>query len=366
MLLVSLLETFRAVVIGRSPAATAALSRGEMKRLGRVTQQLQSPYAPSVSQLQQIVFSDILGSSYRPVDRCVAMGVPAVARLRHLLCGTIARMPLVALQGDTLDTPQPGWMQRTDTDLSPYHRMLWTVDDCLFYGWSLWIVRRGAPSDGSPILDALRCPWERWRIDGDGVILVDDEPAAADEVVLIPGPHGGLLEESGVIIRMAADNLNAAAGAARNPNPNVDLHYTGDVELQDSEIDALIQRWADARAGLNGGVGYSNKWLEAKPFGTHDANLLVNGRNADAVDIARAGSVPAALLDATAAGASLTYETVGERNQQFLDYGAQLYTDPIAARLSLDDVVPRGHRTAFDVSQLTTLTPNPTGAPTSD
>lgn len=335
-------------------------------RLGRVTRQLESPYAPTVSQLQSIVFADILGDSYRPVTRAVAMAVPAVARMRHLICSTGARLPLTVLTGSTVDADQPLWTTRTDGDLSPYHRMLWTLDDCLFYGWSLWVVERGSESDGAPVLRAMRVPWDRWEIDGDGMILIDKQTVNEREVVLIPGPHGGLLDESGVIVRMAADNLNAAAGAARNPNPNIDLHYTGDVELTDTEIDALIARWATARAGQNGGVGYTNKWLEAKPVGTHDANLLVGGRNADAVDVARAGSVPAALLDATAAGASLTYETVGERNQQFLDYGLQMYLDAIAARLSLDDIVSRGKRTAFDTTQLTTLTPNPTGAPTND
>ena len=42
------------------------------------------------------------------------------------------------------------------------------------------------------------------------------------------------------------------------------------------------------------------------------------------------------------------------------------YLDAIRFRLSQDDCVPRGHRTAFDLSQFTTLTPTPTGAPTSD
>jgi hypothetical protein len=72
------------------------------------------------------------------------------------------------------------------------------------------------------------------------------------------------------------------------------------------------------------------------------------------------------MLDATSAGASLTYETTEGRNQQFLDYGAQLYMDAITARLSQDDCVPRGHRTAFDTTHFTSLTPSPTGGPTNE
>jgi hypothetical protein len=258
------------------------------------------------------------------------------------------------------------WMQRTDGDLSPWHRMTWTVDDLLFYGWSLWALQRGAPSNGNPVLNAMRVPFSDWELDGDGFLKVYGEYVSADQVCLIPGPHGGLLNDSPTIVRMASDNLRAASNAARNPNPNIDLHYTGDQDMDPTQRDELVAMWAKARQGDNGGVGFTNKWVEAKPVGAHNAQLLVEGRNADAVDVARAASVPAAVLDASNAGASLTYETTEGRNQQLLDYGAQFYMDAITGRLSQDDMVPRGRRSAFDASQFTQLTPAPTGAPTSD
>jgi hypothetical protein len=90
-----------------------------------------------------------------PVTRGMAMAVPAVAKARHLLLRRRATSPGV-VPGPTKDPEQPLWMQRTDGDLSPFHRMLWTVDDLLFYGWSLWAAKRGAPTDGSPLLGC--CP----------------------------------------------------------------------------------------------------------------------------------------------------------------------------------------------------------------
>ena len=330
-----------------------------------ISPQLSSPWA-TPDALQAVVWADVFGTDYAPVTRAVAMAVPAVARMRHLLCGIVARMPLVQLQGDVQVTLQPSWTQRTDGDLSPWHRMLWTLDDHLFYGWSLWACRRGATTDGNQPLAMARVPWERWEINQDGAILVDKQPVTTDQAILLPGPHGGLLNDGQAIIRMAADNLRAASNAARNPIPNIDLHYTGDKPMGELEVDALIKRWADARAGLNGGVAFTNALVEANVMGAHDAQLLVEGRNADAVDIARQGSVPASMLDAISAAATLTYETAEARNQQLLDYGAQLYMDAVTARLSQDDVCPRGNRVAFDTTQLTSLTPNPTGAPTSD
>lgn len=331
-----------------------------------VSPQLASPWAPTPDQLQSIVWADLVGADYAPLTRAAAMSVPAVQRMRNLLCGSIARMPLVDMIGDQEAPTQPPWMQRTDTDLPPFHRMLWTVDDQLFYGWSLWAAARGASSDGNPILQARRVPWHRWDFGSDSTILVDNEPVQAGQAILLPGPHEGILTLGAVALRQAADNLAAAANAARNPSAHIWLHYQGDKPLSPDEKATLVGDWAKARRGENGGVAYTNKMVEVKELGTHEGSLLIQGRNADAVDVARMGNMPAAMLDATAAGASLTYETTEGRNQQFLDYGAQLYMDAITARLSMDDVVPRGHRSAFDTSEFTSLTPTPTGAPTED
>jgi hypothetical protein len=247
--------------------------------------------------------------------------------------------------------------------------MLWTADDLLFSGWSLWRAERGFDAGtGTPVLLwGDRIPLERWEVDSlTGYILVDGETVDSRSVILIPGPHEGILNFGAGALRRMLDNLDAAANAARNPSAYLELHFTGDEPLTDTEIDDLIDRWAKARRGLNGGVSFTGKSLEVKEHGTHEAHLLIEGRNADAVDASRLMSSPAAMADATNAGASLTYETTAGRNGQFIDYGVGLYMDAIAARLSMDDVVPRGQRTAFDVTQLTVTSPLPTGAPTDD
>lgn len=353
----TLRDLFTTVVLGQKTLATSPT-------YSKVTPQVASPW--TASDLSAIVWADVTGSGFQPITRAMAMAVPAVAKARHLLCGVIAPLPLLSFTGPTQDPEQPLWMQRTDGDLSPFHRMLWTVDDCFFYGWSLWAARRGATSDGSGVLGMARVPYERWSTDSDGFITVDGERVLAGQAILIPGPHGGILNDGSTIVRLAADNIQAAANAARNPNPNIDLHYTGDEPLDATTRDELIQLWSDARRGQNGGVGYTNKYLEAKPIGSHLDKLLIEGRNADAVDVARQAGVTASSLDATAAGASLEYVTAETRNQELLDYGVKFYMDAITARLSQDDVVPRGHRAAFDLTEFTTLTPTPTGAPTSD
>jgi hypothetical protein len=317
---------------------------------------LVSPWASS-DDLSSIVWADLLDVDLLPITRAEAMAVPAMARARHLLVGAVATCPLVAYAGqDPLpDDQQPAWCYRTDGDVSPWHRMAWTVDDLLFSGWSLWAVDRGA--DGA-LLAADRVPRDRWSFGDGGTVLVDDRPAKRADVLLLPGPHEGVLTFAARTIRSASRMERAAARHASNPVPSVELRQTQDVPLSDAERDSLVASWVSARASDNGAVGFTSYGIEAHPLGQVPEQLLVEGRNAAAVDVARHVSMPAAMLDATSAGASLTYETTQGRSGQFLDYGVRLYVDAIAARLSMDDVLPRGKRIVLDTSALTALVPD--------
>lgn len=336
-----------------SPAVTAAKPDMTAAR-GVPVPQIASPFNPG-NTLNSIVWADLLGADTQIMTRAVAMTIPAVARQRHLIAGTIARLPLASWTGDQLTPTQPPWMTRTDGPTSPFHKMLWTVDDLIFYGWSLWSASK---SPASGMLANERVAWERWEVDSFGRLIVDGELVQRpDDYILIPGPHEGILSFGAPAIRRAADNAESAARAAANPSANIELHYTGDEPLVKAQIDELVNGWAAARRGENGGVAYTSKWVEVKEHGTHEAHLLIEGRNADAVDMSRLVSSPAAMADATNAGASLTYETSEGRNGEFIDYGLALYMSAIEGRLSMDDCVPRGQRTAFDTTSIRNVAP---------
>lgn len=349
-----------------TPAASAALLP---------VSEVQSPMAPDPAGiLNTIVWNDLVGAGNAPLTRAAAMRIPAVARARHIIAGKVAALPLTVWRGGVQlqGAEEPSWVSRTDAGgLPPYHRLLWTVDDLLFSGWSLWVRRNAAPTDGGLPLAMSRVALDRWRFTASATIETRRadgtwRPAFQDEVVLIPGAHEGILNFGATSIREAGDLAKAAADAAANPAAYINLHYTGDEPLGKEERADLIATWAAARRGENGGVAYTNKYVEAKEMGTHEAHLLTEGRNAAAVDMARVCSVPAAMLDATNAGASLTYETTQGRNAELIDYGLSLYMDPITARLSMDDIVPRGQSVRFDTSSLRDPAPSPTGPVTED
>jgi hypothetical protein len=319
-----------------------------------------SPWA--TSQLSQIVWADILGSETLPVTRAEAVTVPSVTAARKILVSRISGLPLVALDAGGPLATQPSFLYRTNGVTTPWHRMAWTIDDLLFYGWSLWEVVRGTDA---AILDAVRVPPEWWQIDPDNRITINSVPVAADDVILFPGPDEGLCTFACRTIRAAKNVESAWAGRVRNPVPIVDLHRTTDNEMDPDEVADMLDAFTAARRDVNGAVTSTPSDVELHVFGETAGSYLVEARNAVRLDIANMTGLPAASLDGSLSTASLTYSTQEGARTELAD-ALQGWTDPIEARLSQDDVVPRGTRVRFDVSDLATPVPTPTGIPVED
>ena len=363
---------------------------GILARTGALAANLPHLIQPQIeawttSSLEPVVWSDLLGPGVdAPLTRAAAMRVPAVARARHLICGTIAKLPLEALRGDEVVPDQPYWMYGTDgqagewsaarltasgiTAQSPWWRMLWTVDDHLFHGMSVWLItRRNAPDPGGRALPSrmLRIPYAAWDLDTEGRIVdPDGKPYPPADVIVIPGPHEGILTFGATTIRQAADLEQTASDVARRPF-RLELHQTTDVTLDAVERREIVDETRRALAD-NNGVLFTNSAIETKTHALNSDALLIGGRNAAALNIARDVSMPAALIDATTEGASLEYATLVGRNAQWVDYGISLYTEAITSRLGMDDILPAGQRAAYDMADLTAPAASPTGAPTRD
>lgn len=298
--------------------------------------------------MSKIVAADIIGRPITgPVSRREAIRLPAVARARGLIVTTIARIPLVidAGEGDAAPADPPAWITSTAGALTPFHRMLWTVDDLFFYGWSLWAVDR----DGAgAIVAAERIPYEHWSFDAAGAIEVNGSPAPADSVILIPGVTEGILVYGEDTLRQSARLSRAADRAAENPAAQVELHQTNDAPMTEEQVNRLIARWAAARRGEHGGVAYTSNAIEVKEHGSSSEHLLIEGRNAAAVDVARHAGIPATMIDATLSGSSLSYSNTAARLSELVTFGLAPLMAAIAARLSQDDVTPTGVTLKFD------------------
>lgn len=356
-------------------AITAALDPSELP--------IASPWSTSQN-LHRLVAEDIFGAEMPTNTRGTAMRIPAVARGRNLLVSTISRFPLVRLAaGQVMPRrpvedaepsawevyraelvefyrDQPTWLYRTDDSTSPQLRLAWTVDDLIFYGKSCW-WRANNQGDGFPQL-AGRINQGDWSINDDNQVVVDGVPQRNEDVIVFPGLHEGILTHGVDAIRDARQLQAIVRKRLKNPIPQINLHQTGGAQLTSQEKLELVSEWAAARDGENGGVAFTNQFIDAIEMGQGgDSQLMIEARNAAALDLARLIGVSAGRLDATTPKASLNYETTTGRNQEFVDFDLALYMVPITARLSMDDCVPRGSRVEFDLTDFLNRTPSVTG-----
>lgn len=313
---------------------------------------LASPW--STGSLTRIAVSELLGLPNSIVTRTDAMKIPAVVRGRGLIAGTLARFPLSLWSfgsDESLDRvlPPPPWMSSTQVRQSPRMRMLWTIDDLLFSGLSLWALKR---DDQDQVVDAVRVPPEYWSVDPDSLgVLVGGKPVSAEEVCLFEGPQEGLISLAEDAIRASLGMANAWKQRVVSPVPLVELHSTdANNELDSDEIDDAITQWEAARQA--GGTAFTPSWIETKMHGEAPTDLYVEGRNAERLDWGNYLNIPATMLDGSMSTASLTYSTQEGRNSEFVDYSLAYWRMPIEARLSADDITPPDSFVRFNLTSL--------------
>lgn len=310
--------------------------------------QVESPWARS--HLESVVVSDLFDlDAPWGVTRAQAMRVAPISRGRDLICGTLSRYPLATLRAGERVALQPAWLSREAGGVSPQARILWTLDDLIFYGESLWAVTRGAAHQ---ITDGWRVPYEDWSVNADSQIEILGTVQPADAVIYVPGPKDPLLTAGAGDIRAALDMRGAWSKRVASPVPLMELHATDSTRnLTPEEATELVGNWEGARK--KGGTAYTPAEVELRVHGQAQTDLYVQGRNAARLDFANFLNLPASMLDGSTATASLTYVTQEGNRAEYVDISLAFWANAIEARLSMDDVVPAGQRVEFDLSWLT-------------
>jgi hypothetical protein len=335
-------------------AATATLPPlGSKTRLS-----ILSPFQEQ-SILPQLVAMDIFGPGVElPLSRLVAMQIPAVVKARAILHSLIATRPLVAYRGEDRLDPQPTWLYRSDTGIDPAMRLRDIIDDLFFNEAALLAVQR---TEAGSILDAVHIPYDRWAVDTDGRILVDNKPAPTGSVIWIPGPWAGLLVHGQATIRAAIQMDDAWRARVRNPFPAMTITPTDNIEVTEGERQDLIKAVSAARRDIDNAVMFVPYGLKIEEHAISKTDLFESGRNAVRLDFANLLNMPAALLDGSVSEASLTYSTQEGRRNELFDYTIGYWTAPIEQALSQDEVVPRGQRVRIDFTDYLTPAAAPTG-----
>lgn len=303
------------------------------------------------SHLEAVTFAHLAGIDLEglPVTRTQAMSIAAVARGRHLITGTIARLPLVTMQGERPAAAPAPLLERPEQGRPRFQTLAWTVDAMMFYGRAWWLVASKG-TNGYPVSVQWVPEWET-RLDEQGnLIQAYGRDVNPSDVIRIDAPHEGLLNYAGDRLRAAIRLDRAALVASSNPVPAVELHQTSGTALTSEQANELVATYSAQRS--KSGVSYSSQNIETRTHGAQPENLLIDGRKASALDIARLMNLPAWALDAPSEGSSITYSNTPSRSRELLDYTLAPYMEAITARLSSDDVLGAGSWARFNTDPL--------------
>lgn len=318
--------------------------------LGISAREISSPWTDR-SSLETATWAHLLDldADALPVTRAQAMSVAALAKGRNLIAGSIGRLPLVAMTGDA-PTPGSTILDQPEQGRPRVITMTWMVDALMWYGVAHYLIVDRYAEDGRPRRIQWVPQWNATTDETGTLIAAWGLPVNPADVIRVDGPHEGILTYASERIRAALRLDRAALIASTNPVPAVELHQTGGTPLTPEQARALVAEYVNQRAKTN--VSYSSASIETKTLAASPENLLIDGRKAAALDLARVLGLPAWAVDAPAEGSSMTYTNVPARARELIDYTLAPYMAAICERLSLDDILPRGQWCRFDTDPL--------------
>jgi len=302
-------------------------------------------------------------TGYNSVTRADAMTVPAVARARNIIAGTIATLPLSTYQETTeAELPNRPFIKQPDPALPRSNTLAWILDDLLFYGVAYLQVLSTTQEDGrvsnarriDPIRVSMRTDpntqvIESWTVDSKLVPF-----NGVGSLIVFWGPDEGILARGARTIKTAIELEAAALRMAQEPVPQMVIRNEG-MNLPEDQKESLLNAFKQARRTRS--TAYVEGPINLDVVGFDSAALqLVEARAYTASEIARVVGIPAWYINAESA--SSTYSNVSAERRSLLDFSLRIYMDVVESRLSQDDITPRGQYVEFELDDF--LRGNPT------
>jgi HK97 family phage portal protein len=283
------------------------------------------------------------------------MQVPAVARARGIMCGTVGSLPLHAYNKTTQARVYGNpLLTQPDPSLPLSVTMAWTAEDLLFYGWAVWEVLAVNPEDKRPTQARRIDPsWVTWNVNYNDTEItqfwVRGNPAPMSGVgslIMFNGIDEGILARGGRTIYSALQIEKAIARMASEPVPTTVLKNSG-VDLDATQVTNMLTSWKKARQERS--TAYLSGNLDIQTLGFDATQMqLAENRMGMASEIARMVNIPAWYLNAEAA--SMTYTNVTSERRSLIDFSIRpTLIMPIEQRLSMPDVTPITQEVRFDL-----------------
>jgi HK97 family phage portal protein len=290
----------------------------------------------------------------RYATREQAMTVPAIARSRNILAGSIGTIPMESYNKITgLKINNRTLIIQPDPALPRVNTITWLVDDLIFYGVGYLQVLDVSPEDGRPFR-ARRIDPRRVQatIDSSGTLItgyqVDSKnvpSSGLSSLIVFNAIDEGVLARGGMTISSAIALEHAAYNMASEPVPQMVLMNEG-MNLPSDQVSAVMDTFRRARRERS--TAYIEGPIKLEVVGMDSAQMqLVEARQHLSSEIARLMGIPAWYLNAE--NASATYSNVASERRSLVDFGLRNYLTVIEDRLSMDDVTPRNQIVRFDL-----------------
>lgn len=309
--------------------------------------------------LASAIFGDTVGLDGGPVSVGEALSVPPISRAVDLYTSVVSQLTLEAVNED--GEVQAGddwtWLTWTDGPLSPSFRHVSLVLDLFWHRWALLAVAR---NEAGHVVNGVHVPFHMWDFDHEGRIRVQSSVSGALElvdsadVVFIPSfKQLGFLEYAADTVRQYRSICQTLNNRADNPTPMLGLKIKEDLQPTEAEEEQALDDWSAARKSKTGATALIPAGMEVQPIGgdVDDRSMLIDTRNALRLDAANFTNLPADLLEGNA-GTSGDYNNTLQSANELIKLSAGMFTRAIAARLSQDDVSPKGVRLRFNSSEL--------------
>lgn len=296
-------------------------------------------------------------AALNPVNRQMAMSIPAFARARNIICGTIGSLPIKSYNKTTRERVYGlSLLTQPDPSLPRAVTIAWTIEDLLLGGLAYWQILATDPQSGRPV-NARRI--EPHRVTYTTVNVVTDvidafyldgqllPMSGVGSLIMFTSFDEGILSRAGQTINTAYDLESAARNMAADPAPSVVLKNTGS-DLPPEQVTGMLAAWKQARRTKS--TAYLNSAIDAQAFGFDPASMqLVEARKFTTELIAHLVGIPAYYLNAdTNSG---TYANTLDTRRSLVDFSLKPLVSVIEQRLSMDDITPITQEVRFDFDE---------------
>lgn len=296
----------------------------------------------------------------------VALTLPTVSRAADLMGSLLSEMSLkhytkqwTGEEYEEIYLPNEPWMDQLDPKVPQQFVLANLFRDLWMYGRAfLWVSSRRADDNRPATFQWLPAanvstpdqvgpqyfgmPQE---IEFNGVML------DTNNVITFLSPSVGLIWTGSRAVSIALHLDQFADRMATQEQVPGYLQQRGGETMSGDELTDLAEAWASLRKD-GSTVGALNDYVEFVEYKKDPSETNGAARQYQALELARLCSVPAYLVNAPTPGASMTYNNAQGARLDLWLFGVAQYARAIAARLSMNDILPRGRYVEFNAEDV--------------